>query len=153
MTVPSVVRIRPVRSLLLIAASLTSLAAAEGGADQLAELKAQVESLTKQVQKLTADKVGETDLESVRSDLQVFKDQYTQDREKRSPISARGITVSGLIQGRWTGTTVENNRGTKSNSFDIPSPRSASQGTSTATTRKGRISHSTSACRRSGPRP
>ncbi len=120
MTVPSAVRLRPVRSLLLIAASLSSLVAAEGGGDQLAELKAQVESLSKQVQKLTADKVGETDLESVRSDLQVFKDQYTQDREKRSPISARGITVSGLIQGRWTETTVENNRGTTSNSFDIP---------------------------------
>ena len=110
----------PGRSFLLLATSITWLSAAETSDEGVADLKAQIERLSKQVAELSGDRVGRTDLESVQSDLQVFKDQYAQDREKRSPVSARGITISGLIQGRWTGTTITGNRGTTANSFDIP---------------------------------
>jgi hypothetical protein len=107
-----------VRTLALIAATLPTLAAAEG--DQISQLQEQVKALSKKVEQLTADKVTTTDIDTVRDDLQVFKDQYGQDREKRSPVSARGITISGIIQGRWAGTTVENANGVTNTSFDVP---------------------------------
>lgn len=107
-----------VRTLAVIAAALPTVAAADN--DQIIQLQEQVKALSAKVDQLTASKVTPTDVDTVRDDLQVFKDQYAQDREKRSPVSARGITISGIIQGRWTGTTVENAAGNTNNSFDIP---------------------------------
>lgn len=118
--------IRKTKITLAVGAALLSLAGGTQAAapsneellKQLAALKTQVESLQKQVQDQSetlaktreaipegAEVATTTDLEGVRSQLEDYKYNASRDREYKTALSSRGLTLGGTLTATYTNAT------------------------------------------------
>ena len=115
------------RRLLFITPALAALvstpvAAADTPATTVEQLQQQVSALAAQVDKLQGEKSSTADVDSIRGDIQVFKDSYARDKERNLVQNQNGryVQVTGTLQTRVTGTTLQDSRGTRQLGIDLP---------------------------------
>jgi hypothetical protein len=109
-----------VPSLVLVVAP--ALNAAEPGDAEISGLKERIDALVEQVERLGKEKSGTIDVDTIRGDIQVFRDTYARDRERNLVTNPNGrfVSISGTLQARATRTTLENARGEDQWGFDLP---------------------------------
>ena len=107
----------------LAALAITPLHAADQTGDAgLDKLREQVAALSAQIEKLQAEKSSALDVDSIRGDIQVFKDAYARDKERNLVTNQNGryVGVTGTLQTRLSGTSLPDSRGTRQLGIELP---------------------------------
>ncbi|GDY14431.1 hypothetical protein LBMAG53_33090 [Planctomycetota bacterium] len=98
------------RSTSILSLALLAIAAAPA-ADDIATLEQRIQVLEKsqkdlldRIRSLLDSQVVQEDVQGVTNSLESFKYQYQRDRETKSPVSVRGITITGGLAARYAAT-------------------------------------------------